>query len=123
MPEEKKVISLREQILTADDIQKEIITVPEWKNVKLEIRGLTGAQRGKLMALSSKVKGELTTDVLYPELLIACVYDPKTGKRVFERSDQEVINQKSGGVLEKIAKIAAKLSGISQDDVEEAEKN
>lgn len=121
-PAPQQPISLRDRILSARDMKSEIIYVEEW-DVKVEIRSLTGKTRAHLMSSAMSSNGKMDFEKLYPELIIATTYDPDTGNQVFNKSDREAINTKSGGALEKIAKVAMELSGLTEAAVDNAEKN
>lgn len=114
--------SLRDRILGASDIRRESVRVPEW-DVVVEVRGLTGSQRAKLMKNGFDARGGADFEKLYPELLIASTFDPETGEQVFSEADRESLNGKSGAALERVAQAAMRISGLSPDAVEEAEKN
>ena len=73
--------NLRSRILEANDLDSEVITVPEWDNAVIEIRSMTGRDRA---ALQKHFKGDdFDMETWYVELVLATVYDPDTGKRVF----------------------------------------
>ena len=110
--------TIRSIILEADDLSSETITVPEWGDVKIEIRSMTGRDRA---ALQKKFRDEFDMEAWYTELTLATVYDPETGKRVFEPADRKEIGGKSAKVLERIANIATRLSGMAAEAVTEAE--
>lgn len=112
--------SLRERILSAQDIQSERVHVPEW-DVEVEVRSMTGAQRARVLQ-GATVDGEVDLERLYPILLIETVYDPETGEPVFEAADRDALNAKNSGALERIAKVAMRLSGI-EPGAEDAAKN
>lgn len=112
--------SLRERILSAQDIQSERVYVPEW-DVEVEVRSMTGAQRARVLQ-GATVDGEVDLERLYPILLIETVYDPETGEPVFEAADRDALNGKNSGALERIAKVAMRLSGI-EPGAEDAAKN
>lgn len=112
--------SLRERILSAQDIQSERVYVPEW-DVEVEVRSMTGAQRARVLQ-GATVDGEVDLERLYPILLIETVYDPETGEPVFEAADRDALNAKNSGALERIAKVAMRLSGI-EPGAEDAAKN
>lgn len=114
--------NLRDKILNAKDIKSEVVEVPEW-NVKVEVRGLTGAQRATLLKECIDRHGNVDFEKMYPLLLIATVYDPENGEQVFTPADRDSLNKKSGGALEKVAKVAMKLSGLEQGAVAEKAKN
>ena len=109
---------LRSQILNVDDSQVEQVTVPEWGGVTLEIRGLSGKQRaGYFEAAFDLTTGTANFERLYPDLIIASAHDPETGERVFEATDRDVLNTKSAAALERVGKVAARLSGLDKDAV------
>lgn len=110
-------MSLRDTILTATDIQEKLVTVPEWDDVKLLLRGMTGKQRIELVDRATATGKQKV--FMYADILIAVTYDPDTGDLVFDPADREALSDKAGGVLERLAQIAMELSGVS---VEEAEK-
>lgn len=114
--------SLRERILSASDIRRETVQVPEW-GVAVEVRGLTGAQRAKLMKNGFDARGTADFEKLYPELLIVSSFDPQTGEPVFTEADRDALNAKSGSALERVAQAAMRLSGLSPEAAEQAEKN
>lgn len=119
----EKKISLRDKILAAKDLKSERMYIEEW-DVEIEIRSLTGKTRAKLMSVAMDGRtGKMDFEKLYPELIIACAYDPESGEPIFNSTDREAINAKSGGVLERIAKVAMELSGLTEESVVEAEKN
>lgn len=113
---------LREKILNSKDIKTESVFVDDWQ-VEVEVRGMTGKARAALMDNTMKDNGKMDFEKLYPELLIATVYDPETGEQVFQPADRDQLNTKSSGAMEKVAKVAMKLSGLDPNHVEKAEKN
>lgn len=114
--------NLREKILGASDIRREQVHVPEW-DATVEVRGLTGTQRAKLMKTGFDAKGAVDFEKLYPELLVASVFDPETQQPVFTEADRDSLNGKSGAALERVAQAAMRLSGLSPEAAEQAEKN
>lgn len=114
--------SLREKILNSNDIRKEIITIEEW-DVQVEIRSLTAKKRSQLINAAMTDKGRIDFEKIYPELVIASTYDPITSDFVFEPTDRDMLNEKNGGALEKIAQVAMRLSGLTSKAEEEAKKN
>jgi hypothetical protein len=114
--------NLRNKILEASDIRRERVEIPEW-GLTLEVRGLTGSQRAKLMRTGFDARGTADFEKLYPELIIASAFDPDGGEPVFTEADRDALNGKSGAALERIAQAAMRLSGLSPEAVEQAEKN
>lgn len=115
-------MSLRDKILQAKDIPVESIEVPEW-GVTIEVRGMTGKQRSDMIAATLDKSGKPITGAIYPQLLSRCLYDPETQEPIFTSSDADQISEKSGHILERLARIASRLSGVSEESLETAEKN
>lgn len=116
-------MSLRDKILSKQDLRYEKVHIAEW-DVEIEVRGLTGAQRGELIGRAKD--GELDSSDLMGEmveLVIRTVYDPETGDRVFTNDDKAALLERNGEIIERLASIASDLSGITSKAVEDAEKN
>lgn len=113
---------LRDKILGAQDITSETVTVPEW-DVTVEVRGLTGTQRARLLKNGFEANGAVNFERLYPELVIASTFDPESGERIFSEADRDALNDKSGAALERIAQAAMRVSGLNPDANEQAAKN
>lgn len=114
--------SLRERILNAKDIQSETVTIDEW-GVEVEVRGMNGSARARLLQNVMDKQGNINLEKMYPELLITTVFDPHSGEQVFQITDQELINAKSGSALDKVAQVAMRLSGLQPGAVQDKEKN
>lgn len=108
--------SLRDRILAVPDGSSEIIEVPEWDNVKVEVRSMTGAERAAYIEnFGDEESGRVDWKLVTPTLLIASCYDPDSGERVFQPGDVEALNAKNAAVTERIAKIALRLAGLDTD--------
>lgn len=108
-------MSLRDTILSADDLEESVEDVPEW-DVKILFRGMTGRQRIRLVERVSATGPD--REFMYADILIATALDPETGEQVFDPADREALTGKAGGVLERLALIVMKLSKVSIDDAE-----
>jgi hypothetical protein len=116
-------MSIREQILNAQDLKREKVSVPEWSGVKIFVRTMTGAERAifedELIAdgKSANVKN-------MREKLCAVTVVDENGNKVFtEKADVEKLGAKSSLVLDRIFQVAMRLNGISNAEVEELAKN
>ena len=112
----KKILT-REDILNVKDIQQEEVFIKEWGG-SVTVQSLSGKRRSEIMDACMSDKGKMNTGKLYPALMVAGCVEP-----VFTRADSEAINERNSGALEKVCKVIMRLSGISADDLEEAEKN
>jgi len=111
----RNIVSIRDQIMKAKDISGELMEIKEW-GVKVEIRTMTARQRARVMENAiDPVTGKSSISVIYPEIAIACVFDPESGEPVFTIEDKDALLEKSGAVLEKIASKAMTLSGLTEE--------
>lgn len=111
----RNIVSLRDQIMKAKDISGELMEIKEW-GVKVEIRTMTARQRARVMENAiDPITGKSSISVIYPEIAIACVFDPESGEPVFTNDDKDALLEKSGAVLEKIASKAMTLSGLTEE--------
>ena len=113
-------MSLKDKIKAASDIKKELVKVPEW-DAEIEVRTMTGVQRALMMNQSIDSDGKILYEKMYPDMVIACSYDPETGKLLFDESDKGWLMEKSCSAIELIATKAMRLSGLT--GIEDAEKN
>ena len=115
-------MTLREQILSANDRREEKVAVSEWGNAELLIIGQTAATRARWLQ-TAIVDGKLDLSRVYADLLIACAHDPETRLPVFEETDREALNQKSGAALELVAQAAIRVNALSATAIHIAKKN
>ena len=115
-------MSLRDKILNADDITSEIIDIPAWE-VQVEVRSMDGRSRTRLLKMASDAEGNIDMEVVYPEMILLCTFDPETGERIFEESDRDAVLSKSAGPVELLALAAMRVSGMSSDAMDEAGKD
>lgn len=119
----------REDVLNAEDIQREIVPVPEWAPPKMDkdeaellVRGLTAQQ---YIGMGFDLRGD--NDTVDPEkmksmmpMVVAMGVIDEEGKRVFSDKDINVLGEKSFAPVERLSAKILELSGIS---TKEAEKN
>ena len=118
----------REEILGADDIQVELIEVPEWGG-DVWVKGMTGQERDKfedeLIIRSTVGKGRKTTQVSEVSLadirakLCSMTICDKDKTRLFTEKDVKALSKKSAAALQRVFEIAQELSGITDDDIDE----
>lgn len=113
-------MSIRDQIFASDDILKEIVEIPEWGGIKIEVRSLTGADRARILETGVDAAGNVSLQRVYPEMVIASAYDPESGERVFDESDKDGLMSKNALAIDRLAVIATKLSGLQDDAVDKA---
>ena len=118
----------REEILGADDIQVELIEVPEWGG-DVWVKGMTGQERDKfedeLIIRSTVGKGRKTTQVSEVSLadirakLCSMTICDKDKTRLFTEKDVKALSKKSAAALQRVFEVAQELSGITDDDIDE----
>ena len=114
----------RDQILSAEDLEYEIVDVPEWGG-KVRVRALTGSERDQFEASLVKEAGKIRkidTANIRAKLVSLSIVDGE-GNRLFGESDIALLGQKSAAALDRVFESAQKLSKISKEDVEELEGN
>lgn len=114
----------KDAILKADDIQREEVHVPEWGGIVL-VRGLSGKERDLLEASMIKGKGKnasVNLENLRAKVVARSIVS-EDNNRIFEDADIPALAQKSAAALNRVYEVAQRLSGISQEDVDELTKN
>lgn len=115
-------VSLRDQILASKDVPSISVDVPEW-GVTVELRGMTAGARVNMVDESYDANsGKTNLKTMYPRVITACVYDPKTGEPVFTNEDADAILNKAALVVERLALECLKLSAADETAVTEAGK-
>lgn len=114
-------MSLRDKILACDDIQRELVEIPEW-GVILEVRGMNGADRSRIIEMVSDEQGNVSVGTMYVETVIASTYDPESGERVFSPSDRDALTAKAASAIDRIAKVGMRLSRMDGEATEEAKR-
>ena len=113
--------NLSAQIFAADDIESELVEVPQW-GVTVLVKSMTARDRARMITTGVSDSGVFRLEEILPDLVIASTYDPETGERVFEESDRDALMSKSAAPIEQIATVAMRLSGLEEDATDEAGK-
>ena len=115
----------KDEILGMDDIPTEEVIVPEWKNRKVLISGLTAAGRNAYQASLSEINGnkrKVKLEHSTAKLLVRTIVDANR-QPIFTESDIIRLGTKSAAVLERLAKVAVRLSGMDEEAQGETIKN
>lgn len=116
----------RDQILSVDDLQTEIVNVPEWGG-SLMVRGLTGKERDAfersiVILKTGKKDKDAPPDVDFVNFrakLVARTVVDEHGTLLFRESDIPALGQKSGKALDRVFEVSQRLSGMSDEDVKD----
>jgi hypothetical protein len=115
-------VSIRDLVLAVQDIPVELVTVPEW-NVKIEVRGMTGAERTRIMDMATASQGDMNLQFVYPEIVIATSFDPETGEQIFVPADRDILLSKSATALDRVAMVGMRLSGFTKESADDLGKD
>jgi hypothetical protein len=114
----------KEMILGATDIVTESVNVPQWGGDVL-VRGMTGKERGvwqQSLKTGRGAKADVDLTYVQASLCQLCLVD-ESGKRLFAYNDVHALAEKSAGALEIVAKVAMRLSGLDDSDMESLKKD
>jgi hypothetical protein len=125
----QRKLKIREAMIKSGAVPREALTTTmDGEEVTLEIRGLSAGARGRLLnevMVDSEDGTERRIDLgkLYPMLVLECAFDPESGERIFSPGDFETVSELSASVLDPIAMVASRLSGLGDKALKEAEKS
>ena len=114
----------KQQIIDADDLGIVEVEVPEWGGSVL-VRPLTAKQRGQFQAtLVDQRQGGRTLRLqeIHIRLCGLSIVDGD-GKRIFSDAELAILGGKSSAALQHIFEEASRLSGLSEEQVEELAGN
>ena len=104
-------MSLRDRILSSNDIKSTTVHVDSW-GVDLDIRTITAVERSRLVAMCTKEDGNVDMEKMYPMLIISACFDPQTGEKVFTSDDMLLLQDKSASAIEFVAQEVMRMSGM-----------
>jgi hypothetical protein len=110
----------RDAILAAQDLKRIEVSVPEWGGTVL-VRAMTGAERDA-WEQSLTVGGKLDVSNVRARLVASCAVD-ESGALLFSPADAVALGSKSGAALERVAKVAQRLNGLTEEALEDARGN
>jgi len=114
----------RDQILEASDLKTETVAVPEWGGDVI-VSSMTGATRDsweQSLVLNVGGKSSVNMENMRARLVVATVVD-ESGNRLFTDADVAQLGAKSGAALERVCKVAQRLNGLTDADLEDVKGN
>lgn len=118
--EEKKFLG-RADVLNSNDAQAEDVYVPEWGGW-LKIKGLNGTERdeyeAEIVTMNRKGGMEYRPENARAKLVSITAIDEK-GQLLFTERDVFDLGKKSASALQRAFKLAQKLAGLSDEEMEE----
>jgi hypothetical protein len=118
--ENGKVSITRDSVASIDDLKRQWVDIPEWGG-GCYVRGLTALERTKLERSMVDSRGNPNMgglDYLRVRLVLYSAINDD-GIRIFKDADQSLIEGKSIQAVERIANVAARLSGLDAQAVAE----
>lgn len=115
----------KDEIFGMDDIPMEEVVVPEWKNRKVLICGLTAAGKNAYQASLVEIKGtsrKVRMENATAKLLVRTIVN-RQRQPIFTETDIERLGSKSAAALERLATVANRLSGMDEKENAELVKN
>jgi len=111
----------RDEILRCSALPSEELSVPEWGG-SVRVRSLTAGERDvfEIEMKDARSHGQVPN---VPAALAVKVLTDEAGKRLFTDADAETLTAYHAKPLDRVFNLAARLSGITKDDVEQLEKN
>lgn len=114
----------RDAILAASDIRTATVSVPEWGGDVL-VGSMTGQARDEWeQSLITRKPGKTEANLhnVRARLVAATVVD-EAGNRMFSEADIEALGRKSSAALERVCKVAQRLNGLGDSDLEDLKGN
>lgn len=122
----KRRFLTKQEIYAVDDTIFEDVQVPEWsEDGFVRVFGLTGTERDAFeasMVVTVGNKQSVNTENIRAKLCVLAIRD-ENGKPMFDMADVHSLGQKSAAALDRVYEVAARLSKISKEDVDEMVKN
>jgi hypothetical protein len=114
----------RNEILDIQDIKTERVEVPEWGGDVL-VRGLDGSGRdgfeASVLEQHGKKRQVNLQDIRAKLVAKSCV--DEDGNLIFSEDDVAALTRKSAAALQRVYQVAQRLCGLSDEDVDELQKN
>ena len=106
----------RDQILQAQDLRSEEVSVPEWGGV-IRVRELAAGERERIAGFVTAHDGRSR------EIMVALTAIDGDGNQLFSLDDIEELAKKGEAAIQRVAEVASRLSGIGRVAEAQAEKN
>lgn len=111
----------KKDILAAQDLKTEVVDVPEWGG-KVKVCGLSATDRDGFENEMFEQSQSPGMKIVRASLCARCIVDEKN-KRLFTDGEVKQLGAKSAVALNRVFKVAQKLCGLREEDVEELAKN
>ncbi len=111
-------ILTKEAILAADDLPRELVSVPEWGG-DVFVRTMTGTDRDAFEASLIGKEGRMEN---VRARLVSLTLCNEAGERMFDDAEIAALGKKSARALDRVFSVAQRLNGIGTEQVDAAKK-
>ena len=107
-------------VLDLPDLHDELVDVPEW-GYRLRVRSLTGTERDafEISLLEARGKSREVNLRNMRAKLVAASVRKADDSRVFTDGQVEALGKKNAAALQRVFRVAQRLSGLAEDEVDE----
>lgn len=112
----------KEQILAAEDVSSEVVSVPEWGG-DVRVKMMTGTERDSWESSIVGTNGTQRNLYNIRARLVALTACDDQGCRLFSDADLVELGKKSAKALDRVFAVAQKLNALSESDIKELEGN
>jgi hypothetical protein len=107
-------------VLDLSDLTDELVDVPEW-GYRLRVRSLTGTERDafEVSLLESRGKSREVNLRDMRAKLVAASVRKSDDSRVFTDGQVVAFGRKNAAALQRVFRVAQRLSGLAEDEVDE----
>lgn len=111
-------MGLREQIDAAQDLKRELVSVPEW-GCDVYVRTMTGSERDAFEQSLAGKDGQRDLTNLRARLLVKTLVD-EAGVRAYGDDEAHWLGGKAAAVLDRLFEVAQRLNGLgaAQGEIE-----
>ncbi len=114
-------MNLRDTILAANDGKVAPISIPEWGDVQVFLRTITGSERDRFEeSIQSDKNGRKVLTHFRARFAVLVLGDEK-GERIFTDADVQLVGKKSVAALDRILAAGMAHNRMSEEDVVELE--
>jgi hypothetical protein len=112
----------KDAILSADDAKVETVSVPEWGG-DVCVRGLKGFERDRFDQWGSEARDKKDLTHWRAKLVSLCLCDESGKSLDFSVDEMVSLSGKCAEPLNRVFEVCRRLSGLTQADEDDVEKN
>lgn len=109
--------NLTDQILEADDIEEELVPMPEWgEGVSVLVMSMTSDERGAILKDALDLSGDvprLNFRESMADIIIATAHHPETRERLFTTEHRDRLGHKNAALIDRLAGVGMRLSALT----------